>query len=88
MRSATHIRLRFIDIARIERRENFIAVFVGKHASAVDIFLPSKSMLKAVQRADILSNIFSPFMFSVVPTASKRVAVPPRRHREFVVAGK
>ena len=33
-------------------------------------------MLKAVQRADILSNIFSPFMFSVVPTASNKVAVP------------
>src|SRR5262245_6220874 len=39
-------------------------------------FLGPESTLNAVHRADILSSIFSPFMFWVVPTASSKVAVP------------
>jgi hypothetical protein len=39
-------------------------------------FLSPDATLSAAQRADILSSIFSPFMFWVVPTASKFVAVP------------
>src|SRR5262249_24159100 len=39
-------------------------------------FMSPDATLSAAQRADILSSIFSPFMFWVVPTASRLVAVP------------
>src|ERR1700757_3679464 len=39
-------------------------------------FLSPDATLSAAHRADILSSIFSPFMFCVVPTASRLVAVP------------
>src|SRR5947209_10320953 len=39
-------------------------------------FLSPDATLSAAHRADILSSIFSPFMFWVVPTASRLVAVP------------
>jgi hypothetical protein len=43
-------------------------------------FLSPEAMFNASHRADILSNIFSPFMFSVVPTASSAVTVPTPRN--------
>ena len=71
-----HFRLRLIEVASIEGRENLVAVAVGQHAGAVNVFLVADTMFNAAQWADILSSIFSPFMFWVVPIASSAVAVP------------
>ena len=71
MGAAAHLRLQLVEIARIEGREDHVPVLVGERTAPSMNFLPPESMLSAVQRAAILSSIFSPFMFWVVPTASK-----------------
>jgi hypothetical protein len=38
MSAAVHVRLRLVEIAGIERRKNLVAVAVGQHAGAVDVF--------------------------------------------------
>ncbi len=76
MGATTHLWLRLFEVASIKGREYLIVVAIGQHTGAVDIFLSPDATLSAVQCADILSNIFSPFMFLVVLTASSKVAVP------------
>ena len=83
MGAAAHRRLRLVDVAGIESRENLVAVGIRQDAGPIDIFLGTESTLNAVHRADILSNIFSPFMFWVVPTASSKVAEPDRGPRDL-----
>src|SRR5262249_10959305 len=41
VRAAAHIRLRLVEIARVEGREDLVTVGVGEHAGAVNIFLRS-----------------------------------------------
>ena len=65
VRAAIHLGLRLVEITGVARTQ----------APSI-YFLVPESTLSAVHRADILSNVFSPFMFSVVPTASSKVAAP------------
>src|SRR5712691_3814939 len=76
MGATIHFRLRLVEVASIKGRENLITIAVGQHAGAVNVFLVADATFSAAQRADILSSIFSPFMFWVVTTASSVVALP------------
>ena len=62
MSATIHLRLRLVEVASIEGRENLIAVAVGK-AQAPSMYFLSPIDVHATHRADILSSIFSPFMF-------------------------
>ena len=42
VRAAIHIRLRLVEIAGVEGREDLVAVAVGQDAGAVDIFLSAR----------------------------------------------
>jgi hypothetical protein len=76
MGAAIHIRVGLVDVAGIESRENLVTITSARTQAPSMYFLGPESTLNAVHRADILSSIFSPFMFWVVPTASSKVAVP------------
>ena len=69
--SATiHLRLRLIEVAGIKGRENLVTVASANTQAPSMYFLSPDETFSATHRADILSSIFSPFMFWVVPTAS------------------
>src|SRR5262245_34204369 len=73
MSTATHISGCDLSTSRVSKVET---PSLSSSTQAPSIyFLPPESMLNAVQRADILSNIVWRFMFSVVPTACDRVVV-------------
>src|SRR5215471_21364407 len=63
--------------SRVSNVENTISPSLSVSWQAPSMyFFPAESMLTAVHFAFILSSIFSPFMFSVGPTASSTVALP------------
>src|SRR6516225_1452676 len=63
--------------SRVSNVENTISPSLSVSWQAPSMyFLPAESMLTAVHFAFILSSIFSPFIFSVGPTASNTVALP------------
>ena len=76
MGATIHFRLR-LSRSRVSKVEKIWSPSLSVNTQAPSIyFLSPDATLSAAHRADILSNIFSPFMFSVVPTASRLVAVP------------
>ena len=77
VRAAVHLRLRLVQIAEHRRSRKFWSPSLSVRTQAPSMyFLSPDSTFSATQRADILSSIFSPFMFWVVPTASRVVALP------------
>ena len=83
-----HFRLRLVEVAGIERRENLVTVASAKTQAPSMYFLSPEATLSAAHRADILSNIFSPFMFCVVPTASRWWLYQGRQCQGSAQAGK
>jgi hypothetical protein len=75
-RAAFHVRLRGIQLAGVEGREDHITLLVGQRASAINVFLIIRFHVKGCAPRAILSSIGSPLRFCVVPTASSRRAVP------------
>jgi hypothetical protein len=63
--------------SRVSKVEKILSPSASASTQAPSIyFFAPDSTLSASQRADILSSIFSPLRFSVVPTASRLVTVP------------
>src|SRR6478735_1796566 len=63
--------------SRVSKVEKILSPSVSARMQAPSMyFLSPDATFSATQRADILSSIFSPFMFWVVPTASSMVAFP------------
>src|SRR5215475_6789402 len=63
--------------SRVSNVEKILSPSASANTHAPSIyFLGPDSTFNATHRADILSSIFSPFMFWVVPTASSVVALP------------
>src|SRR5262245_5330354 len=63
--------------SRVSKVEKIWSPSLSVNTQAPSIyFLGPDSTFSATHRADILSSIFSPFMFWVVPTASNVVALP------------
>jgi len=63
--------------SRVSKVEKILSPSLSVNTQAPSMyFLSPDATLSAAQCADILSSIFSPFMFCVVPTASRLVAVP------------
>src|SRR6201993_1967331 len=66
-----------LSTSRVSNVEKILSPSVSANTHAPSMyFLSPDATLSAAQCADILSSIFSPFMFCVVPTASRLVAVP------------
>src|SRR5512133_3030238 len=63
--------------SRLSKVEKILSPSLSASTQAPSMyFLSPDATFNAAQWADILSSIFSPFMFCVVPTASSVVAVP------------
>src|SRR5262249_55915701 len=66
-----------LSMSRVSKVEKILSPSASASTQAPSIYVLSPdATLRAAQRADILSSIFSPFRFWVVPTASSVVAVP------------
>jgi len=63
MGATVHLRLRLVRVASIKGRENLITVAVVNTQAPSMYFLSPDATLSAAHRADILSSIFSPFIF-------------------------
>src|SRR6476659_3585045 len=66
-----------LSVSRVSKVEKIWSPSLSVNTQAPSMyFFSPEATLNAAHRADILSSIFSPFMFCVVPTASRLVAVP------------
>ncbi|WP_165435060.1 hypothetical protein [Bradyrhizobium sp. Leo121] len=59
MSAAIHLRLGLVEIARIEGRENLVALTVGQHAGTVNVLLVAGATFSATQRARKAQHVLS-----------------------------